>query len=511
MLLGACAQTGMPPGGPKDTQPPRVVNATPNFGETNVKSQSFSLEFDEFVVPNQLSTELIINPPLPKGSTPVVRGKKLTIPFSDSLQLNTTYIINLRKAIKDLNEGNVLDSNLWVFSTGNYLDSGSIKGQIVNTFDNELLPNVWVMLYSDDGDSLAYKQQANYLTQSDEQGLFEFSYLRKNKTFNVVALEDENADYLFSLPTESIAFYDSRISVGNDSIRLYCFKERNSLIYVKEFRQLDKYRLKLTFSQAVQSFNLKGIGFELDSDYPKIEYPVDSIYVNIKYSAESPDSLLMALEIEGASSDTLNLISTFKDSTNTKVRINLSDFGIATSCLDLFSVKSIYSVDSAFAFLINESDTLRCTINTDSSEQRFCIHIPELVEGSFDLLIQDSIFYNAEGMFNDSMKFPIELLSKASAPDIYLDLATEGNYLVDLLDSKKNQLKRVVYRDSLVFSDVKPGKYILRVIEDKNKNGFWDSGSYANKKQPEPVYYYPNEIELKKGFDLSLDWVLSPK
>ena len=37
-----------------------------------------------------------------------VRQKKLVIDFRDSLQKNTTYVINFGKAIADVNEGNVL-------------------------------------------------------------------------------------------------------------------------------------------------------------------------------------------------------------------------------------------------------------------------------------------------------------------------------------------------------------------------------------------------------------------
>ena len=41
---------------------------------------------------------------------------------------------------------------------------------------------------------------------------------------------------------------------------------------------------------------------------------------------------------------------------------------------------------------------------------------------------------------------------------------------------------------------------------DSNKNGVWDTGLYADKLQPEMVYYYPAPIELKAYFEVTQDW-----
>ena len=41
------------------------------------------------------------------------------------------------------------------------------------------------------------------------------------------------------------------------------------------------------------------------------------------------------------------------------------------------------------------------------------------------------------------------------------------------------------------FYFLNPGKYGARLINDTNGNGVWDTGNYAEKRQPEMVYYYP--------------------
>jgi hypothetical protein len=46
----------------------------------------------------------------------------------------------------------------------------------------------------------------------------------------------------------------------------------------------------------------------------------------------------------------------------------------------------------------------------------------------------------------------------------------------------------------------------MRMFVDQNNNGEWDTGLFSEKKQPEPVYYYPEAIELRARWDTELPW-----
>jgi len=56
------------------------------------------------------------------------------------------------------------------------------------------------------------------------------------------------------------------------------------------------------------------------------------------------------------------------------------------------------------------------------------------------------------------------------------------------------------------FFFLKPGDYYLRCYVDANRNGVWDTGSYDNALQPEPVYYFPQPMMVKAKWDIEQDW-----
>lgn len=84
-------------------------------------------------------------------------------------------------------------------------------------------------------------------------------------------------------------------------------------------------------------------------------------------------------------------------------------------------------------------------------------------------------------------------------------LPKNGSLIIELL-----QDKNVVHRSKASFptliDSLLPGNYSLRVIEDKNENGVWDSGNLNNKIQAEKVKMYPKAINIREDWDIIIDW-----
>ena len=84
-------------------------------------------------------------------------------------------------------------------------------------------------------------------------------------------------------------------------------------------------------------------------------------------------------------------------------------------------------------------------------------------------------------------------------------------------DSKKQKPLEIsahksISKDGIYnFKLIKPGKYMLRAIIDRNGNKKWDSGAYLKKIQPEEILYQYQEIFIKENFDIEQDFDLDFK
>jgi hypothetical protein len=215
-LLSRCAKPVSPQGGPKDVTPPVVISCEPPNLTTNFKQTGFRLDFNEFVNLKNPVNEIFISPPLKKQLDTRLKGKSVIVKIEDSLAANTTYSVTFGSAIMDLTEGNVLKGFTYVFSTGRYVDTLSLQGNLQTAFDHKPQKEVFAELYINNNDTLPFdslpvRVAPYYITKTDEQGNFMFRNLQ-HANFKLFALADQNGDLIFNQPAEKIAFYDSLVT-----------------------------------------------------------------------------------------------------------------------------------------------------------------------------------------------------------------------------------------------------------------------------------------------------------
>ncbi len=116
----------------------------------------------------------------------------------DSLEENTTYTVNFGKSIEDNNEGNKLPYFKYVFSTGNYVDSLQVEGNVFDAFSRISDENISVMLYALDSnytDSLVYEGKPRYISfVRDSTSLFSVDNIKPGN-YKMVAISDKNNNY----------------------------------------------------------------------------------------------------------------------------------------------------------------------------------------------------------------------------------------------------------------------------------------------------------------------------
>lgn len=219
LFCWGCAQQGSPSGGPRDEDPPRVVETEPPNYSTQFEAKKILITFDEYVVLDNVNQELIVSPPMEEKPEVRLRKKTIIVQFEESLKENTTYTFNFGSAIKDLHEGNKLLNFEYVFSTGDVLDSLSVKGTLKYAEDlSKPEEPISIMLYEDLRDSVPLIDIPLYIGKSDDSGVFSVNNLRPD-VYKLFALKDGNNNFLFDLPTEEIAFLDTSLILNAEFTR----------------------------------------------------------------------------------------------------------------------------------------------------------------------------------------------------------------------------------------------------------------------------------------------------
>ena len=212
VLAQRCANAVAPTGGPKDTTPPMVKTAVPENNSTNFNGKKIELTFDEYVTLENASQNVLISPPLATKPDIKLKNKTVVIKFKEPLAENTTYTIHFGSAIKDLREGNQFKEYVYCFSTGDYIDTLRVSGQVLNAEDKKPVEDIYVSLYAErEGlDTLPTTTIPDYITKTDKEGKFNLTGLADKRYF-VFALNDANANLYFDQPNEAIAFLDTLV------------------------------------------------------------------------------------------------------------------------------------------------------------------------------------------------------------------------------------------------------------------------------------------------------------
>ena len=127
----------------------------------------------------------------------------------------------------------------------------------------------------------------------------------------------------------------------------------------------------------------------------------------------------------------------------------------------------------------------------------------------YSLEIDSAAFEDIYGKVSGAYKQGIKVKAEDEYGTLKLNISgvEDSAMVVQLLNSTDKVMKQTrVHKHVAEFKYLKPEKYYVRAFIDANGNGIWDTGSYAEDRQAEAVYYYPREIEGKAKWDVSMDW-----
>jgi uncharacterized protein (DUF2141 family) len=513
LLNFGCANRQLPQGGPRDHDPPKLLKATPPNMTRNFKDKVIQLDFDEYFKLNNSYTEISMSPTPAKLPEYKTKSKSLIITLKDTLEKNTTYVINFGKAIADVNESNVLKNFTYVFSTGPHIDSLSVSGSVLNSATQQKEKDITVMLFTLKQDSLLFgKKKPTVYATTDSSGNFSLNNLHPDN-YRIYALKETSPDKIYNKDDELIAFLKNDIHLTKDT----------SGIQLKLFRQ-DPAKLRI-----IGNFDGDGkISFilnkKLDNPSLKIVYPPDFDKYKIVDISKTRDTALLYLRNMNFDSirvaffdnnkplDTIPKHKRLKETFQRTMSFsyNISGDGKLKPGTELL-IKNNYPIDAFDASLISlkedSADISNFTVEKDTANlKNFIVKYRWKQNDNYTLTIGDNAFTDIYGDKNKKTfkKFNLDKQENYSLLTLAVTVPDTGkSYVVELLNENKDLLRRDVIHKAtnLQYKNYLTGKYGVRVIYDANNNGKWDSGNVKKKIQPENIWVDDTLITLRANWE----------
>ncbi len=529
LLLLGCSQPISPTGGKRDTIPPKLIKSIPENKQTNYKGKIIELEFDEYIVAENLQQKLLITPD-PGEYEYKAKPTSVRLVFKKSLDSAKTYSFSFGDAIKDFSEKNPAKNLRLVFSTGIGIDSALVRGEVKDVLTNKPMIDVLVGLYPHSDTLNIEKMKPMYFTRSDSSGRFSIENIQSN-LYRLVAFDDKNRSFTYNLKTERITYL------------------RDSLV-IKDSTQFSGASLKLFFANTTPA---KVKGTIPRTNYYSINY--DKGFVDYKVKFDNPNDTIPYLQ-NGPSELKFFNTKNRKDTLVAKIMIRDS-VGIMFEHVQKIKFrearnagKNSDSNKEPFDMKASHQDndpieprlfTLKLTFNKPLAEAR--LNQIQLVSDSLkteQLLSSDYTWENNKTILTLTHQISARKLLKVVLPKstffsvendtiperiFKLPIMDEEDYgmlegeikgakqpfIIELLDEKFEVVKTST-KPSFQFSYLKPALYNIRIIVDENQNGKWDAGDFKTRKLAEPILFYPDTIKVKKNFVLSgIDIDLSTK
>jgi len=527
-----CAKQNSLTGGEKDTIPPQVVKFDPPNLSTNFTGNGFEIEFDEFVQVKNLADQLIVSPLLTRPPEYSLKSKTLILEWEEDLLPNTTYQFNFGTAISDLNESNVNSDLLYVFSTGDLIDSLSISGKVLMAKDNSPVAGASVLLYRGDADSLPRTTPPDFFALTNEEGFFRLRYLPEGD-FKLFVLSEESSNYTYDGPPEVIGFTSDRISSGiEDStetqLLVPAFTEKDTTQFIAATEKKDYGFYRAIFNLPTESPEIIFKDVENGNILPALnllnsnkdtltswiplylkETPVEEIQVIIKDGEAIQDTSFWYPEIDPK----------FREEPKLKITSNLQQKKLNRyEEIKINLSNPLENLDTTLITVLEDSLEIAVqSFKKSVSGLHFFIHLEKKPESMYQVIMRAGAVKDLYGIYSDSTSFEFKLEEE----EYYGDLTVTIND--SLIQSKPNPIfeftneagkllrtESLDGRKALIFKKLQPGKYGLRINFDANGNGQWDSGNYAANTQPEERLFYPEEIEVRSNWDLEIDWTPAP-
>jgi hypothetical protein len=438
----SCANIIPPSGGPRDSLPPVLIDATPKDSTINFNSNRITLIFDEYIDLKEVQNNLLFTPLFETVPVVEVRLKTVNIRIKDTLEPNTTYTFDFGNAITDVNENNPFRRYTYVFSTGPYIDSLELSGRVLLAENGRADSTLTIVLHKDFTDSAVAKARPRYAARVDSSGYFHFRNLPPD-SFAIYAIGEAGILRRYTSATQYFAFADAPVRSGDTvSLVLYAYKEEDKKSApsaagtTNPGSNASDRRLRYTHNLSSGHQDLLGdlaLSFERplrDFDSTRMSLSTDSVFTPVPVYSVSLDSTKKEIKLK----------TSWREGTKYHLIIDKE-----------------FAEDSLGRKLLR-NDTLNFSTRKTTDYGKLDIRIRNIDTAQNPVL---------QFVQNETVVFSVPIKG--------------GRYIQNLFS---------------------PGDYDLRILYDRNNNGKWDPGRFfENKKQPEIAVPIIQKITVKPDWD----------
>ncbi|SEG26548.1 Ig-like domain-containing domain [Algoriphagus boritolerans] len=513
-------------GGPRDEDPPVLLESSPVTQSLNVKPEEITLTFDEYVKLENPSKGIVITPRINNDEVEFSALKNIvTIKLNQELEDSTTYVFNFQKSIVDISEENPAENLKLVFSTGNSIDSLGISGTVGYYFPPSKpdFSNIIVGIYPLGDTTDVFTAPPYYLSQPDTTGNFNITNI-KSGNYLAYAWKDLNGTLKAEFKSEEYDFIlDTLVIEKNiENVRFNLSKADLTPIRILRTSQFGK-NFDIILNRDPTEITLESP--ELGKEF---FYTFSENRLRIYTTKTKEDSIPFQISLQdsvGFTQDSL-IWAKFADSDRKpdKLQITANSGKSFLNNLEIelkfnkpikdINFDSLYiTYDTASRIPITPS-MLLFEDSTKMDLLKIKISLPDsLKQDIFTIKASDSTFYDVEGQYNESelsanyRKLKRENLADEISGRI---IGAKPPFIIQLLNTKGELVAEqfLTNSDSYSFQLLEAGTFKIRVIEDSNGNKRWDPANFFEKRNAERVFYFVNN-ENKEDLVIRSGWSLS--
>ncbi|TDN40026.1 hypothetical protein A8B98_15610 [Hymenobacter sp. UV11] len=524
LALGSCAAISSPQGGPRDKTAPRLIATSPDSAARNVKQQFIKLTFSEAIQLKELPKNLLITPQLPADNPYSVRQDRdaVTLLFKKPLEANTTYSFNFRKAIVDANESLPAKYQALSFSTGATLDSGVVRGSVVDLLTTRPAKDAIVGLYRTTDTVGVRRGQPYYLTRTDDKGQFQLNFVR-SAPYDIYAWADKNNNGRFD-DGEKIAYLPAPLPVSDTTApRTLVLVRPDRLPPRRTGLETTALQARVTFNEGLRTATLAALppgDVATQAAVQNATELTDQAHVFIIYKTPAVGDgrylLATADSVGNERRDTLNLRFPVPTAAGKKAPpAGTSLVGGARSVYRQGQVKFRFPVPVQLVAgkspgTLSEDSVkthaLRVPAEASLSPDRtlLTVNLDTKALKTVEIRLDTTAIVAITGQSLE-LRRPVRLAVTDQDPSGLISGTITSKYPQFDLQLLNDQFQVVAQlrspRGTYRFDHLAPGKYRLRALIDQDGDGRWRSGD-PNLRQPaEPIFLYPKTLDVRAGWE----------